>query len=115
MLPILLLLAAAPQSMIPASPPQLMPPAPAPQATLPVLGQMSPGCAPVQTRAVDPSVGDGLLWREGQDPVGHYLLLDRYVGGCPDPIVVAHRVPGSNAVGREARRQPASPVIAPRR
>ncbi len=101
MLSILLLLAAAPQAMVPPTPP-----APTPQGTMPVLGQPQAGCARTPTHAVDPNAGNGLLWREGQDAVGHYLLLDRHVAGCPDPIVVSHRVPGSNAVGREVGRTP---------
>jgi hypothetical protein len=33
-----------------------------------------------------------------------YLLLERRVRGCPAPIVVMERVPGSNAIGREMGR-----------
>jgi len=109
MLSMLLLLAVAPQSAIPP-----MPPAPVPggQGTMRVLGQSLPGCASLATPANDPTAAGTLLWREGQDRVGHYLLLDRYVGGCPDPIIVNYRVPGSNAVGREVGRTPApAPVI----
>ena len=111
MLSILLLLAAAPQSVIPSMPP----PAPTPPAATPVLGQPPAGRAPATQRASDPTARNGLMWREGQDPVGHYLLLDRYVAGCPDPIVVRYRVPGSDAVGREIGRAPVAPVITPRR
>lgn len=95
----MLLLLAAPQSAIP-----LMPPAPpAPQASMRVLGQPGPGCASLAmpvNRPVPPS--NGLLWHEGQEPVGHYLLLERRVNGCSAPVVVNYRVPGSNAIGREA-------------
>jgi len=42
------------------------------------------------------------MWREGGQAVGLYRLLDRYVDGCPAPIIVNYRVPGSNAIGREA-------------
>ena len=112
MLSMLLLLAAAPQSAIPPMPPA----PPAPQASMRVLGQPGPGCPSLATTANDPNAGDTLLWREGQDPVGHYLLLERRVNGCSVPLVVNYRVPGSDAVGREAGRAPApSSVIVPRR
>ena len=75
---------------------------------MPVLGQPGPGCASLAMPANDLDGGGSLLWREGQDRVGHYLLLDRYVGGCPQPFIVNYRVPGSNAVGREVGRAPAS-------
>lgn len=89
-------------------------------ANMPVLGGAGPFCASVVTRAADPDPGNGLMWREDGEPVGLYRLLDRRVDGCPDPIIVNYRVPGSNAVGRELRRTPAplpltSPVIVPRR
>ena len=109
MLSILLLLAAAPQSVIPQ-----MPPAPVPggQGRMRVLGQPGPDCASLAMPVNDMDGGGSLLWREGQDRVGHYLLLDRYVDGCPDPVYARYRVPGSNAVGREVGRAPApSPVI----
>ena len=111
MLSTLLLALAAPQSVIPSIPP----PAPTPPAATPVLGQPPAGCAPATQRANDTNPGNGLMWREGQEPVGHYLLLDRHVAGCPAPIVVNYRVPGSDAVGREVGRAPAAPVVAPRR
>ncbi|WP_428151423.1 hypothetical protein [Brevundimonas sp.] len=112
MLSMLLLLAASPQSAIPPMPPA---PIPGEQGTMRVLGQPEPGCASLAMPANDPNAGNSLLWREGQDTVGHYLLLDRRVNGCPAPIVVNYRVPGSNAVGREAGRAPApsSVIIRP--
>ena len=113
MLSMLLLLAAAPQS---ANPP--MPPAPVPgaQGGMRVLGQPGPGCASLAMPANDLDGGGSLLWREGQDRVGHYLLLDRRVNGCPAPVIVNYRVPGSNAVGREVGRSPAPPsTVVPRR
>jgi len=113
MLSMLLLLVAAPQSAIPP-----MPPAPilGEQGTMRVLGRPGPGCASLAMSANDPTAGNTLLWREGQDRVGHYLLLERRVNGCSVPIVVNYRVPGSNAVGREVSRAPApSSVIVPRR
>ncbi|WP_309629570.1 hypothetical protein [Brevundimonas sp.] len=110
MLSMLLLLAGAPQSTIPQMPP---PPVPGGQGTLRVYGA-SPGCAPGPTQANDPtSPGNGLMWREGGHAVALYRLLDRRVNGCPDPIVVNYRVPGSNAVGREVGRstEPSSVII----
>jgi hypothetical protein len=103
MLSMLLLLAAAPQSAIPP-----MPPAPVPggRGTMRVFGQSPVGCASLAMPANDPNAGNTLLWREGQDPVGHYLLLERRVNGCSVPIVVNYRVPGSNALGREVGRAP---------
>ena len=113
MLSILLLLAAAPQSVIPAAPP---PPPSAPRAAgMRVLGDSGFGCESEVRRAADPTVGGNLMWREGDAPVAHYLLLDRRVNGCPAPIIVNYLVPGSNAVGREAGRAPAASVIPPRR
>lgn len=111
MLSMLLLLAAPPQSAIPP-----MPPAPAPQArgTMRVLGQPGPGCASLAMPANDPNASNTLLWREGQDPVGHYLLLERRVNGCSVPVVVNYRVPGSNAVGREVGHAPTPSVVVPR-
>lgn len=113
MLSMVLLLAAAPQSAIPPMPPA---PVPAEQGRMPVLGQPGPGCASLAMPANNPDAGNTLLWREGQDRVGHYLLLDRYVGGCPAPIIVNYRIPGSNAVGREGGRSPApTSAVSPRR
>lgn len=110
MLSMLLLLAAAPQSAIPP-----MPPAPfaGAQGGMRVLGHPGPGCASLAMPANDLEVGNTLLWRGGQDRVGHYLLLDRRVNGCPAPVIVNYRVPGSNAVGREVGRstQPSSVII----
>lgn len=108
MLSMLLLLAAAPQATIPAMPPQLMPPVPSQGGpTMRVFGETSPGCLSSVMRAADPtSPGGGLMWREGGEAVGLYRLLDRRVNGCPAPIIVNYRVPGSNAVGREASPAP---------
>lgn len=129
MLSILLLLAAAPQAaepavqtLRPASVQELIDAGAIPQplaptrnaGDIPVLGRPFPGCRSEATPAADLTVGNTLLWREGQDSVGHYLLLERRVGGCPDPLVVNYRVPGSNAVGREIGRTPA-PLPQPRR
>lgn len=102
MLSILFLLAAAPQSVIPTVPtPQ---PAAPRSASLPVLGDTGFGCDSEIRRAADPTVGGRLMWREGDAPVAHYRLLDRRVNGCPAPLIVNYRVPGSNAVGRELGR-----------
>lgn len=119
MLSILLLLAAAPQAapaqtLRPATVDQMiaagvlppMPAAPANAARMPVLGDSGVGCRSDIRRADDPTAGNGLMWREGGEAVGLYRLLDRRVNGCPDPIVVNYRVPGSNALGREAGRDP---------
>ncbi len=63
------------------------------------------GCDGLLSRAAEPiRPGGGLAWREGDEPVGMYLLLERRVRGCPAPIVVMERVPGSNAFGREMGR-----------
>ena len=107
----MLFLLVAPQTTLPPMPPA---PEPGANATVRVFGQPIPGCGSVATPANDPLSGNNLIWREGQSPVGHYLLLERRVNGCPDPIVVNYRVPGSNAVGREVGRTPApSPVHTP--
>ncbi|WGM32829.1 hypothetical protein [Brevundimonas sp. NIBR11] len=103
MLSMLLLLAAAPQSAIPPMPPA---PVPGAQGTMRVVGQTLPACAPVTTPINDPTTGNGLLWRGGQDSVALYRLLERRVNGCPAPIIVNYRVPGSNAVGREVGPAP---------
>ncbi|MFC5343904.1 hypothetical protein ACETK8_00565 [Brevundimonas staleyi] len=110
MLSILLLLAAAPQTVIPSAPP----PPPAPSASMRVLGDSGFGCASEIRQAGDPTVGGSLMWRDGDARVAHYRLLDRRVNGCPAPVIVNYRVPGSDAIGREARRTPAAPVTTPR-
>ncbi len=127
MLSILLLLATAPQAaevpaqtLRPATASEILaaavvpPPAPAPEnpAGMRVLSDTGFGCGSEVRQASDPTAGNGLMWRDGGEPIGLYRLLDRRVNGCPDPIVVNYRVPGSDAVGREAGRAPApSPVI----
>jgi hypothetical protein len=115
MLSMLLLIAAAPQSVIPTFPP--LPVAPRGSAEMPVIGMPLPGCRPPVLQASDPTTpGSGLTWREGGEAVGFYRLLDRYVDGCPAPIIVNYRVPGSNALGREMGRDPAPlPGLPPRR
>lgn len=110
MLSILLLLAAAPQAVLPSA----SPPAP-PSATMRVVGDSGSICESEVRRAVDPTVGGDLMWRDGDAPVAHYRLVDRRVEGCPAPVIVNYRVPGSDAVGREAGRTPPAPVIRPRR
>ena len=122
MLSMLLLLAVAPQAADPLTPyagvvingetvRQGLPPAR--EFRSGVIGMTPAHCRNDLTLTVDPTApGNGLMWREGGEAVGLYRLLDRRVDGCPDPIVVNYRVPGSNAVGREAGRAPApSPVI----
>lgn len=117
MLSMLLLLAAAPQATIPAMPPHLMPPAPSQGGPrTPVLGLTPPGCQSTVLRANNSvTARGGLMWREGGEPVGLYRLLDRYVDGCPAPIIVNYHVPGSNAVGREAGGEPAPAPVTIRR
>lgn len=76
-----------------------------------IIGQ-TPLCRSEVLRTVEPlAPGGGLMWREGAEPVGLHRLLERRVNGCPAPIVVNYRVPGSNAVGREmGRAQPSQPI-----
>lgn len=108
MLSILLLLAAAPQSAVPPMPSNLGAPSQQPgDATTRALGE-TPDCTSDLRRAGDPITPDaGLMWREGGEAVALYRLLDRRVNGCPAPVIVSYRVPGSNAVGREMGREPA--------
>lgn len=116
MLSMLLLLAAAPQAETPAAP-ALMPATiaelaaagaplpPVPRAAgMPVIGDGGPSCDNRPQRAADPGVGRHLMWRENGQAVGLYRLLDRRVNGCPAPIIVNYRVPGSDALGREMGR-----------
>lgn len=64
-----------------------------------------PACEDRLTRTAEPvTPGGGLAWRQGDPPVRMYLLLERSVDGCPAPIVVMERAPGSNAIGREMSR-----------
>ena len=116
MLSMLLLLAVSPQvaeapahDLRPATINEMMaagvPPPPGYSSTPGVIGMTPAHCRNDLTRTVDPtSPGKGLMWREGGDAVGLYRLLERRVNGCPDPIVVNYRVPGSNALGRELGR-----------
>jgi hypothetical protein len=98
--------------MVPAMPDALSAPDPQPGARMRVIGETPSMCRSEVTPAVDPTTpGAGLMWREGGQAVGLYRLLDRRVNGCPAPIVVNYRVPGSNALGREAgRAQPTQPA-----
>ncbi len=112
MLSMLLLLTAAPQSAEGPAPSlrpgtiqeMILPELPAREnaARMPVLSDTGFGCDSDVRLATYPNAGNSLLWRDGGDPVGLYRLLDRRVNGCPEPIVVNYRVPGSNAIGREA-------------
>jgi hypothetical protein len=99
MLPILLLLAATPQSA-PSAPtvPTLQGATPQIAADIPVLGQVPVGCS-TQTVLVrsSPVGADDLLWRDSGPAVGLHLLLDRRVGGCPAPLVVGYRRLGSTS------------------
>ena len=104
MLSMLLLLVAAPQSVGPAMPPA--PPSAPRGVAMPVLGDGGYGCESDVRRAADPMARGALMWREGDAPVAHYRLLDRRVNGCPAPVIVNYRVPGSNALGREVGPAP---------
>lgn len=108
LLSLLVTLIAAPQTAIPT-----LPPAPSTEgraADMPVLGQAPYGCDSRPTQAIQPVLpGNSLMWREGDQTVGLYRLLERRVNGCPAPIIVNYRVPGSNAIGREIIRTPAAP------
>ena len=111
MLTLIILLAATQQAA-----PSMITPAPSPPpgaGAMPLLGQ-TPGWVTLPQLANEPTTGGDLMWRDAGQAVGHYLLLDRYVGGCPEPIIVNYRVPGSNAVGREVARQPRPTAPAPR-
>ncbi len=101
MLSALLLFAFAPQAAPPSTPDA--PVGSAPVATARVFGPMPMVCAPRPTIVSHPApANNGLVWREGDEPVALYRLLDRRVNGCPAPVIVNYRVPGSNALGREA-------------
>lgn len=83
-----------------------------PQTAAPYPG---PPPSPPASRLIDPtplSCRDEALRTQGPSSVGplgvsrpgdvsHYLLLDRWVDGCPAPLIVNQRVPGSNAVIRQ--------------
>lgn len=94
----MLLLLAAPQAATLSDPGPATRPS-GPQATMQVYGpatRCNPG--PMVTRYPTPP-GDSLAWRNGR--VALYRLLDRYIDGCPAPIIVRYGVPGSNGVIRE--------------
>lgn len=83
------------------------PPAPpepgTPPASMRTFGLSTPQCRDRITRTADPvTPGGGLMWRDSDEPVRMYRLLERRINGCSAPIVVMDRVPGSNALGREA-------------
>lgn len=108
MLSILLLLSAPVQSVTPSASA-----VPRPSAIGRNLFSPLPDCNNRATPVADPTApGAGLAWREGDQPVWLYRLLERRVNGCSAPIVVLDRIPGSAAVGREAI--PAGAVGPPR-
>lgn len=120
MLSMLLLLAAAPQvqtgplTLPEANIEQMIAAGVAPPPVYPrvqgVIGLTPAHCSNRVIQASDPAVpGSNLLWRDGSQRVALYRLLDRYVDGCPAPLIVNYRVGGSNAVGREMGRDPAPP------
>ena len=78
-----------------------------PTAAMRTIGLTTPRCRDQVTATAYPTTpGGGLMWRDGDDPVRLYRLLDRRVNGCSAPIVVNDRGPGSNAVGRGAGGTP---------
>ncbi len=75
---------------------------------MPMIGLTQSACESSVLRTNDPIVpGQDLRWRDGSPRVGLYRLLDRYIDGCPAPIIVNYRIGGANAVGRESGRDPA--------
>ena len=105
MLSMLLLLAGLQSAAQPMPQPPTVP-IQQPGATMRVLGPSAPGCPSELRQVNDPTApGSGLMWREGNEAVGLYRLLDRRVDGCPAPIIVNYRVPGSSALGREMGRE----------
>ena len=113
MLSILFLLAAAPQAQSPFVVAPMR--QPAPPTNMPVSGGVLPGCSDRPTLVDDPiTPGAGLMWRETGEPVALYRLLERRIDGCPAPVIVNYRVPGSNAVGRELGRAAPGPLAPPR-
>ncbi len=72
--------------------------------SMPTLSDRSPLCDLQTTPINDIAASGSLMWRGADQSVGLYRLLDRRIGGCPAPLLVSDRVPGSNAVGREAGR-----------
>lgn len=99
MLPILLLLVAEPQSASPTglhAPP--LNPAHQTAADIPVLGRTHPSCSP-QTMPIRsaPAAAEDLLWRDTDPAIGLHLLLERRIAGCPAPLVVGYRQPGSTS------------------
>ena len=98
MIALILLLASEPQMAMPAQP---SPPGsrlidPTPQS-----------CREMAVRTQGPT-STGPLGVSRPGDVSHYLLLDRWIDGCPAPIVVNQRVPGSNAVIRQPGLTPGS-------
>lgn len=95
MLDLLLALSVAPQAAF-------VPPAPpSPASSAPMTAPARCRDQPMRTRSTAPAArGLQSLGLAGGDDVALYRLLDRYVDGCPAPIVVYQRVPGSNAIGR---------------
>lgn len=108
-----LLLLVASQSVVTAPPP---PAPPSNAADMPVIGRSPAWCETPPTRVIGaPTRAEDLMWRQGDPAVGLHLLLDRRVGGCPAPLVVGYRTPGS-ATDTQAAPTPAPDrVLAPRR
>jgi hypothetical protein len=97
MIALILLLAAEPKTAIPVpSPPGSRLIDPTPQS-----------CRDLAVRTQGPT-STGPLGVSRPGDVSHYLLLDRWIDGCPAPIVVNRRVPGSDAVIRQPGLTPGS-------
>ncbi len=99
MLILVWLLADEPQVSVP--PPGFRPPVP--EARL--IDPTPEGCRNPALRTQVPT-GFGPLGVGRAEDVSHYLLLERRIDGCPVPIIVNQRVPGSNAVGRQLGLDP---------
>ncbi|WP_029418094.1 hypothetical protein [Brevundimonas bacteroides] len=98
MLPILLLLVAEPQSVTIAPGAEPLNQAHRTAADIPVLGRPHPSCSPqtVLIRSA-PAAAEDLLWRDSDPAIGLHLLLERRIAGCPAPLVVGYRSPGSTS------------------
>jgi hypothetical protein len=71
-------------------------------ASIPTLGRQPPHCEQAVVQVNRPAApSTDLAFRSDGEAVAHYLLLERRVNGCSRPLIVNHRIPGSNAVGRE--------------
>ena len=82
---------------------------------MPNLGRTLPGCENrVMAASGETARSDSLIWRQGDPPVGHYLLLERQVGGCPAPVIVGYRSLGETDGQATAPNPPAQRIVVPR-